>query len=156
MKDTRASPAALRICSHARISRPFGRAAETIQFGGAGCNGGCDLRSIHLPGGTLILAERSFDGTGPALQDCPVARPKVACSSPSSPPWATTSSAGPARSTEQQEPQRDGTGKRACQRRSHRQPGRRCCSNRPLPQHFASLNFTRTEPCLQEVLDGSH
>lgn len=35
---------------------PFGPTTETIQFG-AGCGGACDLRTIFLPEGTLILEE---------------------------------------------------------------------------------------------------
>jgi hypothetical protein len=35
---------------------PFGLAAETIDFG-AGCGGACDLRTINLAEGSLILEE---------------------------------------------------------------------------------------------------
>jgi hypothetical protein len=35
---------------------PYGRATETIQFGAA-CGGTCDLRTIYLAQGTLILEE---------------------------------------------------------------------------------------------------
>jgi hypothetical protein len=35
---------------------PYGRATETIQFG-AGCGGTCDLRTITLAQGTLVLDE---------------------------------------------------------------------------------------------------
>jgi hypothetical protein len=35
---------------------PYGRATETIQFG-AGCGGTCDLRTIYLAQGTLVLDE---------------------------------------------------------------------------------------------------
>src|SRR4051812_40852160 len=35
---------------------PFGRATETIQFG-EGCHGACDLRTVALAGGTLIIEE---------------------------------------------------------------------------------------------------
>ena len=35
---------------------PFGRVTETIEFG-AGCRGGCDLRTIVLDDGTLVLEE---------------------------------------------------------------------------------------------------
>ncbi len=35
---------------------PFGRVTETIVFG-AGCGGACDLRTIVLDGGTLVLEE---------------------------------------------------------------------------------------------------
>jgi len=49
---------------------PFGRGRETIQFG-AGCNGGCDLRNVYLPGGSLIFAERSSDGTCPGPTGLP-------------------------------------------------------------------------------------
>lgn len=40
---------------------PFGRATETIQFG-AGCGGSCDLRTIYLAAGTLVLDEVASDG----------------------------------------------------------------------------------------------
>jgi hypothetical protein len=39
---------------------PFGRATETIQFG-AGCGGGCDLRTVMLPQGTLVFDETFSD-----------------------------------------------------------------------------------------------
>jgi len=35
---------------------PFGQATEMIEFG-AGCAGACDLRTIKLAGGSLVLAE---------------------------------------------------------------------------------------------------
>jgi hypothetical protein len=35
---------------------PYGRATETIEFG-AGCGGTCDLRTITLAEGTLVLDE---------------------------------------------------------------------------------------------------
>lgn len=52
---------------------PFGQATETIEFG-AGCAGACDLRTIELPGGSLVLAEIAGSGTGnkpptPAVTD---------------------------------------------------------------------------------------
>lgn len=35
---------------------PYGHATETIAFG-AGCNGGCDLRTVSVVGGSLVLDE---------------------------------------------------------------------------------------------------
>jgi hypothetical protein len=43
---------------------PFGRATETIQFG-AGCGGTCDLRTIYLAQGTLVLDETFSSPTCP-------------------------------------------------------------------------------------------
>jgi hypothetical protein len=40
---------------------PFGQATETIEFG-AGCAGACDLRTIELAGGSLVLAEIAGSG----------------------------------------------------------------------------------------------
>jgi hypothetical protein len=40
---------------------PFGQATETIEFG-AGCAGACDLRTIELAGGSLVLAEIAGPG----------------------------------------------------------------------------------------------
>jgi len=39
---------------------PFGQATETIEFG-AGCGGSCDLRTIHLEDGTIVLEETLSD-----------------------------------------------------------------------------------------------
>jgi len=41
---------------------PFGQATETIEFG-AGCAGACDLRTIELAGGSLVLAEIAGSGS---------------------------------------------------------------------------------------------
>jgi hypothetical protein len=39
---------------------PLGHATETIDFG-AGCGGACDLRTIYLEGGTIIIEETFSD-----------------------------------------------------------------------------------------------
>src|SRR5215216_1291326 len=39
---------------------PLGQASETLVFG-AGCGGACDLRTINLAGGSLILEETISD-----------------------------------------------------------------------------------------------
>jgi hypothetical protein len=44
---------------------PYGRATETIQFG-AGCGGTCDLRTITLAQGTLVLDETFSSPTCPS------------------------------------------------------------------------------------------
>lgn len=44
---------------------PFGQATETIKFG-AGCNGECDLRTVTLAGGSLIIAETFSDPLCPS------------------------------------------------------------------------------------------
>jgi hypothetical protein len=43
------------------IVLPFGRATESIAFG-AGCGGGCDVRTVVLQQGTLVLAEMFSNG----------------------------------------------------------------------------------------------
>lgn len=43
---------------------PLGRATETIAFGG-GCGGSCDLRTIYLKSGTIVLDETFSDGSCP-------------------------------------------------------------------------------------------
>jgi len=43
---------------------PFGHATETILFGGA-CGGGCDLRTINLPGGSVFIDEFFSNPTCP-------------------------------------------------------------------------------------------
>ena len=43
---------------------PLGQATETLQFGG-GCGGTCDLRTISLAGGSLILEEAVTNPTCP-------------------------------------------------------------------------------------------
>src|SRR6266568_4929520 len=44
---------------------PYGPATETIAFG-AGCGGTCDLRTVYLSNGTLVIDERALgDGTCP-------------------------------------------------------------------------------------------
>ncbi len=35
---------------------PYGKVTETIRFE-AGCGGGCDLRTIYLPGGSIVVNE---------------------------------------------------------------------------------------------------
>jgi Fe-S cluster biogenesis protein NfuA len=42
----------------------IGQATETIEFNG-GCGGACDLRTITLPGGSLVLEETFSDATCP-------------------------------------------------------------------------------------------
>lgn len=46
------------------IVLPFGRATEMIDFG-AGCAGSCDLRTITLAQGSIVLEETFSDGTCP-------------------------------------------------------------------------------------------
>jgi hypothetical protein len=46
-------------CGSGRVL-PFGRATETIEFG-AGCGGGCDLRTVSLSQGTLTFDETFSD-----------------------------------------------------------------------------------------------
>jgi hypothetical protein len=48
---------------------PLGQATEIVVFG-AGCGGTCDLRTIYLGGGSLILEETGGDGTCPAGNVC--------------------------------------------------------------------------------------
>jgi hypothetical protein len=56
---------------------PFGHATETILFGG-GCGGGCDLRTINLAGGSIIVDEVSGNSTCPgACQPNPPAPGRV-------------------------------------------------------------------------------
>jgi len=43
---------------------PYGHATETIVFGGA-CGGGCDLRTVSLPGGSLYIDEFFSNPTCP-------------------------------------------------------------------------------------------
>jgi hypothetical protein len=43
---------------------PLGHATETIVFGGA-CGGACDLRTVSLPGGSIVLHEFFSDPTCP-------------------------------------------------------------------------------------------
>ena len=43
------------VCGHGQVV-PLGHATENVQFG-AGCGGSCDLRTITLAGGTLIINE---------------------------------------------------------------------------------------------------
>jgi len=43
---------------------PLGQSTETLQFGG-GCGGSCDLRTINLADGSLILEETVTDPTCP-------------------------------------------------------------------------------------------
>lgn len=51
------------MCGRGRVV-PYGPATETIEFG-AGCGGTCDLRTVFLPGGSLLIDEHSGDGTCP-------------------------------------------------------------------------------------------
>src|SRR5207253_6469295 len=48
---------------------PLGQATEIVVFG-AGCSGTCDLRTIYLGGGPLILEETEGGGTCPAGNVC--------------------------------------------------------------------------------------
>ena len=48
---------------------PLGQATEIVVFG-AGCGGTCDLRTIYLGGGSLILEETEGGGTCPAGNVC--------------------------------------------------------------------------------------
>ncbi len=43
---------------------PLGQASEIVVFG-AGCGGTCDLRTVNLPGGSLILEETASGATCP-------------------------------------------------------------------------------------------
>jgi hypothetical protein len=43
---------------------PLGQASEIVVFG-AGCSGACDLRTIYLAGGSIILEETGSGGTCP-------------------------------------------------------------------------------------------
>jgi hypothetical protein len=45
---------------------PFGHATETIQFGGA-CGGNCDLRTITLAGGSIVIDEVFSNPTCPGV-----------------------------------------------------------------------------------------
>ena len=46
------------------VVKPFGKATETIRFE-AGCDGGCDLRTVYLPEGTLLIEESLDSSTCP-------------------------------------------------------------------------------------------
>jgi hypothetical protein len=49
---------------------PLGQATETVVFG-AGCGGSCDLRTLHLRGGSLVAEETFSDVNCPAVPvDC--------------------------------------------------------------------------------------
>lgn len=48
---------------------PLGQATEIVVFG-AGCGGTCDLRTISLGGGSLIMEETASSGTCPAGNVC--------------------------------------------------------------------------------------
>jgi hypothetical protein len=48
---------------------PLGQASEIVQFG-FGCGGSCDLRTITLAGGSIILEETASDGSCPSPQAC--------------------------------------------------------------------------------------
>ena len=55
--------------------RPFGRATETLEFG-AGCDGNCALRTIHLAEGSIVVEETAANfscpgpcGSHPGLAD---------------------------------------------------------------------------------------
>ena len=45
---------------------PLGHATETIEFG-AGCGGTCDLRTIYLAGGTILIEETFSDFRCPGV-----------------------------------------------------------------------------------------
>jgi hypothetical protein len=44
------------------IVLPYGHATETIAFGAA-CGGGCDLRTVSLAVGSIVMEERGSNGT---------------------------------------------------------------------------------------------
>lgn len=46
------------------IVLPYGHASETIVFGGA-CGGGCDLRTVNLPSGSIYIDEFFSNPTCP-------------------------------------------------------------------------------------------
>jgi hypothetical protein len=50
-------------CGVGQVS-PYGRATETIDFF-AGCGGGCDLRVVTLPQGTIVIEETFSDPACP-------------------------------------------------------------------------------------------
>ena len=56
-------PVADGFCGSGRLA-PFGRATETIAFG-AGCGGACDMRTITVSSGTLVLEETFSDPACP-------------------------------------------------------------------------------------------
>jgi len=47
------------------IVLPFGYATETIHFEG-GCGGGCDLRTVYLPQGSIVMEEPFNEAVCPA------------------------------------------------------------------------------------------
>src|SRR5437764_11503760 len=48
---------------------PLGQASEILQFG-FGCGGSCDLRTIDLAGGSLVLQEAANTERCPSAQSC--------------------------------------------------------------------------------------
>jgi hypothetical protein len=48
---------------------PLGQASEILQFG-FGCGGSCDLRTIDLAGGSLVLEEAANNERCPSAQSC--------------------------------------------------------------------------------------
>jgi hypothetical protein len=52
-------------CGHGQVI-PFGQATEMVQFG-AGCNGGCDFRTINLAGGSIFIDEVFSNPTCPGV-----------------------------------------------------------------------------------------
>jgi hypothetical protein len=58
------------VCADGRVD-PYGTASETVEFGAA-CGGACDLRTIYLPQGTLVLQETFSNPVcpGPATPSC--------------------------------------------------------------------------------------
>lgn len=52
-------------CGHGQAI-PFGIVTDMIEFG-AGCGGACDLRTIKLPQGTLVLEETFSDPSCPGF-----------------------------------------------------------------------------------------
>jgi hypothetical protein len=53
------------LCGHGQVS-PYGQATETIVFGGA-CGGSCDLRTITVAGGSIILDETASNVACPGV-----------------------------------------------------------------------------------------
>jgi hypothetical protein len=50
-------------CGHGQVI-PFGQATEVVQFGGA-CGGNCDLRTINLASGSMVIHEVFSNPTCP-------------------------------------------------------------------------------------------
>jgi hypothetical protein len=58
------------VCAAGRVD-PYGSATETVEFGVA-CGGACDLRTVYLPQGTLVLQETFSNPLcpGPSAPSC--------------------------------------------------------------------------------------